>query len=157
MNDLVKPEWMKKRQAEQEATTTEQELRRQRADAAALLIDRDGEKFWKDLKEKLAIAVEFLPDLKLEGLISPQGKDALRIAVSKPGVFLNQTYTDIFYNRDAKQLRCGLLNKGIYNLMFCVTGDGRVMVNDLRDSGTMNADGAAQHIMELMIDQIESQ
>jgi len=74
MNDSVKPEWMKKKQSEQEATAAETEIRRQRAENAALLIDKEGQKFWKEIKEKLAIAVEFLPDLKLKGVISPTGK-----------------------------------------------------------------------------------
>jgi|SRR5208282_4932346 len=158
MNDSVRPEWMKKKQAEQESAARAEDLRQQRIVAAALLIDRDGQKFWKELKEKLAIAVEFLPDLKLAGLISPTGDDALRILINKPGVFANQTYTDLFYNREAKEIRCGILNGGMYSLGFCVvTDENRVTVISSRQSGVMDPEAAAQYIMENMIHYIESQ
>ncbi len=149
---------MRKKRAEREAAARAEDLRQQRIGAAALLIDRDGQKFWKELKEKLAIAVEFLPDLKLAGLISPTGDDALRILVNKPGVSANQTYTDLFYDREAKEIRCGILNGGMYSLRFCVvTEENRVVVTSSRQSGMMDPEAAAQYVMEKMIDYIESQ
>ncbi|MGC2475807.1 MAG: hypothetical protein WA485_15810 [Candidatus Sulfotelmatobacter sp.] len=158
MNDSVKPEWMRKKQAEQEAVARTEDLRQQRIVAAELLIGRDGQKFWKELKEKLAIAVEFLPDLKLSGSISPTGDDAIRILVNKPGVCANQTYTDLFYNREAKEVRCGILNGGMYSLGFCVvTNENRVAVISSRQPGVMDPEAAAQHVMEKMMDCIDSQ
>jgi len=158
MNDSVKPEWMRKKQAEQEATARAEDLRQQRIIAAALLIDRDGQKFWKELKEKLAIAVEFLPDLKLSGSISPVGDNAIRILVNKPGPFANQAYTDLFYNSEAKEIRCGILNGGMYSLGLCVvTDENRVAVISSRQPGAMDSEAAAQHIMVKMIDSVESQ
>jgi hypothetical protein len=158
MNGSVKPEWMRKKQAEQEAAAKTEDLRQQRIVAAALLIDRDGQKFWEELKKKLAVAVEFLPDLKLTGSISPTGNDAIRILVNKPGMFANQTYTDLFYNREAKEIRCGILNGGMYSLRFClVTDESRVAVISSRQSRVMDTEAAAQHVMEKMIDYIESQ
>ena len=158
MNDSVKPEWMRKKQAEQEAAVRAEDLRQQRVVAAALLINRDGQKFWKELKEKLAIAVEFLPDLRLAGSISPTSDDAIRILANKPGVLASQTYTDLSYNREAKEIRCGTLNRGIYSLRFCViTGENRVAVISSLRPGVMGPEAAAQHVMEKMIDCIESQ
>jgi len=158
MNDWVKPEWMRKKQAEQEAAAKAEDLRQQRIVDSALLIDRDGLKFWKELKEKLAIAVEFLPDLKLAGSISPTGVDAIRILVNKPGVSLNQTYSDLFYNREAKEIRCGMQNRGMYSLGFCVvTDENRVVVASSGRAGVMGPEAAAQFVMERMIDYIESQ
>ena len=122
-----------------------------------MLLDRDGQRFWKEFKEKLAVAVGFLPDLKLAGSISSTGDDALRISMNKPGVFLNQTYTDLFYNREAKEIRCGILNGGMYSLEFRVVAEeNRVVVVSSRQSGLMDPEAAVRCVIEQMIDSIAS-
>jgi len=91
-------------------------------------------------------------------VISPTGDDALRIQMNKPGIYPNQTYTDMYYSRDAKEIRCSQLNMGIFKLSFCITGTDRVAVIDLQgDSGAMDAEVAAQYVMERMIKYIEAQ
>src|SRR4029077_8907977 len=149
----IKPDWMKKKQEEQEAAARELEVRRQPSADAVSVIEKDGPRFWKELKEKLVIAVSFLPNLNLTGSITTVGDvssaDAIRVTINKPGTSLNQTYTDLYFNIDAKQIRCGTLNGGVYTLLLGVTPDRRVeVIRPSKQSKAMAADATSQYVME---------
>lgn len=156
MNDSLMPEWMKKKKAEQESASVKEEARQQRAVTFdSLLIKRDSRKFWKELQQKLEIAVRFLPELGLTGSTSPLG-DGVRVAVSCPGVLPIQTHTDLFWTQEVGGIRCSGLNIGFYILQFRVTPDKRVAVLSSRGgSDLMNPEQACEHVMQVMMDLID--
>jgi hypothetical protein len=153
MNDSMMPEWMKKK-VEQETREKHREgASRQRDVVAANLLQLKAPEYWQRLKEKLAIAVEFLPKLNMQGQITSSGDKGFRISVSRPGVFANQTFTDVFLAPRA--VTCTGLNLGAYTLMFCVVSDTEiaVMLNGMGEP--MNPDQASECIMRQMVELIE--
>jgi hypothetical protein len=156
MNDSLMPEWMKKKKAEQESASAKEETRQQRTVTASLLIERDGPNFWKELQEKLEIGVQFLPQLGFTGSTTTFG-GGVRVSVSSPGVFANQTYTDLFWTHELGGIRCSGLNIGAYTLQFRITPDNRVAVLSSRSGyDLMNPYDACEYVMKLMIDLIDS-
>ena len=155
MNDVLMPEWMKKKHEADELAKAKEEARQQKLMTAALLIEREAPKFWKQLQEKIAIAVEFLPKLDMTGSITTFGS-GMRVSVSCPGVFANQTYTDLFFNGEVRKIRCTTLNGGVYTLQFTVGPDDTVGVESSRDAIFMNVDQASEYVMRKMIEVIES-
>jgi hypothetical protein len=154
MNDSLMPEWMKKKQQQNELLEAKREAERQREMAAHNLIQLKAPGFLKELEEKLAIAVEFLPKLQMEGLLT-SFIGGLRVSVSKPGIFANQTYTDLHIN--TRDIRCTMLNGGAYTLPFAVVSDTEIGVAyDSMSGAVMNASKASEYIIGRMIDMIES-
>jgi hypothetical protein len=118
--------------------------------SASELIERAGQEYWWRLQEKLAIGVEFLPDGELSGSITTF-EGGLRVTITRIGAF-NQTHTDIFYKRNATEIRCSTHDSGLYTLRFCVTPDNQVAVTSARGVDHMNPDQASEFIMQSMFD-----
>ncbi len=154
MNDVLVPEWMKKKREQDELAEAKAEARKQKMLAASTLIKAKMPEFCYAVKEKLAIAVECLSVLKLTGQITEFG-GGYRVSVQHPGVFPNQTYTDVVFMDDS--IRCTLLNGGVYKLLFCVVSDTEIGVSYMSEGGgTMNSEQTAEYIMRRMVEQIES-
>lgn len=153
MNDSLMPEWMKKKIEREAQGKNREEASKQRAMAAASLLQLKIPEYWQRLKEKLAIAVEFLPKLDMQGQITPSGDKGLRISVSRPGIFANQTFTDIFLAPRA--ITCTGLNLGTYTLMFCVVSDTEIAVMLDGMGEPMNPDQASEYIMRQMVELID--
>jgi hypothetical protein len=164
MNDPLIPEWMKKKktekteQTEQGSASAKEEVRqRPIVTFASLIIEKDSQKFWRELQEKLRISVQFLPELGLTGSTSSFGS-GVRVSVSFPGILPIRTYTDLFWAKEAGGIRCSGRNIGAYILQFRVTPDNRVAVLSSRGGNDlMNPEEACEHVMKVMIDLIGSQ
>src|ERR1035438_10281085 len=111
MNDPLIPEWMKKKktekteQTEQGSASAKEEVRqRPIVTFASLIIEKDSQKFWRELQVKLRISVQFLPELGLTGSTSSFGS-GVRVSVSFPGILPIRTYTDLFWAKEAGGIR----------------------------------------------------
>lgn len=116
-----------------------------------LLTEKDKRIFLAELEERLTAAVETLPDEDLFGSVSIFG-GGLRVVMNRAGAAFRQTYTDIFYNSDTREIRCSTLNSAPYMLKFCVTPANKAAVTTTLGATLMNADQAAQHIIGIMLD-----
>jgi hypothetical protein len=83
MKDDLVPGWMNKLKTESELAEAEAESERQRRSDAALVVESDGPKFWQQLQEALAVAVQSLGVLKLTSSFTSSG-GGIRISVSNP-------------------------------------------------------------------------
>jgi hypothetical protein len=149
------PEWMKSIQAEVELEEARGQAIAQRNRAAVLLIQAERPKFWQHLIEKLKIATDALPNLKLAGRFSPGIESrGIRISMSHPGLFVSQTHTDLFLDSDC--IRCTGLDIGFYNLRFCAVSNSEIAVTDEQGDGhPMDPDQASEYVMRRMIDLLE--
>ncbi len=132
----------------QEQTKLERRL------AGMRLVEVEAPKFWQELLEKMKIAVDALPALKLHGSYSLMGLESVRIEMSSPGNFPNMTYTDLF--RAADRIRASTLDAGAYSLMFHVVSDTEIGVVDEHKGGhPMNPDETSEYVMKRMLNLIE--
>ena len=153
MNDTLMPEWMKRRQGKKEAGEARAEAAKQRDLAFSNLLQLKCPDFWRSLTEKLGIAVEFLPKLNMQGRLTPLNP-GVRISVSRPGAFANQTYTDLFPT--LSEIKATMPDGGAYTLPFVAASDTEIAVTVVEGHSPMNADKAAEYIMTRMIELIES-
>ena len=155
MNDAMVPQWMKKKQAEQELAEARAEAQRLKALAALTLIKAKMPEFCYAVKQKLAVAVDCLSVLKMSGQIERIWRRVLCFRAT-PGVYPNQTYTDVIFTN--KGIECRLLNGGVYEFEFCAVSDTEIGVTYMRGGGsTMSPDQAAECIMSQMVEKIEAQ
>jgi len=155
MNDLMMPEWMKKKQEQTELAEANREAAKQREIAAHTLIQLKAPDFWRRLKEQLAIAVEFLPKLNLEGQITDMF-GSLRVSMRCPGVFPNQTYTDL--SLQPRSIHCTTLNGGSYDLIFSTYSDTEICVLEGNTyTPPLNPEEATKLILEKMMGIIRKQ
>lgn len=112
-------------------------------------IEKEAPVFWQTLQDKLALAVNSLPDEFSGSMTSFAG--GIRVTVSKLGMSFNQAYTDLFYKRGSSEIRCSALNGSPYVLKFLSTADGKIGVKSTLGIGAMNTDEATEHIMELLL------
>jgi hypothetical protein len=153
MNDSMMPDWMKKKQEKNELEEAKAEVRQQHAMAAANLLEIKRPSFWLQLREQLAIAVHSLRKFNMAGQISEHSGDSMRIAVSRPGILVNQTYTDLFFKPSG--ITATGLNLGAYTLTFCVLSETEIGVSADGSVDAMGSPEAARYIMERMINLID--
>jgi len=116
-----------------------------------LLTERDKQVFVAALHERLTAAVDNLPDEALLGSVTVFD-GGLRVVLNRAGMAFRQTFTDVFYNSETREIRCSTLNSAPYMLRFCVTPDHKAAVTSTRGATQMDADQAAQHILGIMLD-----
>jgi hypothetical protein len=116
-----------------------------------LLTERDKQAFLRTLQERLTTAVDTLADQDVSGSVTVFG-GGLRVVLNRAGMAFRQTYTDLFYNADTREIRCSTLNCAPYMLRFCVTPGHKAGVTSTRGATQMDADQAAQHIIGIMLD-----
>ncbi len=155
MNDNLMPGWMKKEQQQTELKQARAEASLQREEAAARLIELKSPEFWKQLQEKIGIAVEFLPKLQMRGQMSTLADGSLRISVGRPGKLPNHTYTDLGHS--PYEIRCTTATGDLYKLLFCaISGTEVAVVLESSAIPQMNPDQAAEYIMRRMVEIIET-
>src|SRR5215469_5073353 len=153
-DESMVPEWMRREKAENELAEAREEARNQRVLAAALLLEKLRPTFWTDVLRHLKIAVDALPVLGMAGSFSPvQVLQTVRIQVSKPGIFANFTYTDLFLDQD--RIRCNTLDAGSYGLEFCVLSASAIGVTVIPQPKPMNPEEASEYIMRRMTELIK--
>jgi hypothetical protein len=158
MNDTVMPEWMKRMRDEVRAAGTRNSAEDQEQQTASFAIKADGPRFWKELKEKIAIAVEFLGEAaKLAGSISGIPGGGIQVKVWRPGISPAQTYTNLAWLPDRGKINCSTLNGGVWNLQFCFSEENGVGVMDERTGdGPLNPEEAAELIMRRTMCEVEA-
>ena len=155
MNDSMMPEWMKKKQEQIESTEAQREAARQRDLAASNLIQLKAPDFWNRLKKELAIAVEFLPKLNLQGQITDTF-GSVRVSMSRPGVYPSQTYTDL--SLQPRSIHCTALNGGSYDLNFSIYSDTEICVIESNTyTPPLNPEEATKLILEKMMGIVKKQ
>jgi hypothetical protein len=153
MNDALVPEWMKKKRQEHELADANKEAARIREVEASLLLRQEGPKFWSQLQQSLAIAVDSLPVLKLTGLLS-RSDDGIRIEVFYHYLIPIQTYTDIVYDPGSAVIRCSTMSGGICQLYLCVASNNEITVMAELGGLPMNPEQASEFIMRPMVDYV---
>ena len=155
MNDSMMPEWMKKKQEQTELAEANREAAQQREIAANALIQLKAPDFWKHLKQQLAIAVEFLPNLKLAGQITDT-LGSVRVSMSRPGVYPSQTYTDL--SLQPRSIHCTALNGGSYDLNFSIYSDTEIcVIEGTTYTPPLNPEEATKLILEKMMGIVKKQ
>lgn len=152
-SENVVPGWMKQKRQEIEAATLKRELDDRRALTAHLLVERDGPKFWKSLKEKLNITVNALSSIGLTGSFSsPINSAHVHIEVLRPGNFPNLTNVDLhFYGN---KICCTGLT-GAYELCMGTKYNNKVGAQSAgRPTAYLDADQASEFVMRRMTDQV---
>lgn len=153
------PEYLKKKheQLAEEESLRQVSAAQQRADE--LLIANLAPKFWKQLTEKLHLAVDSfpaLPSLKLDGKLTSFVPNQVRIEMHRRGLRLNGTHTDLFF--DGRAICCTTLGDGVYTLNFCVLSDTEIGVVSSQSPGMgMDAEYASQYVIERMMGLLERQ
>jgi hypothetical protein len=155
MDEALVPEWMKKRRQEDELAETKKEAARQQAIDASLLLKQEGPKFWSQLQQSLAIAVDSLPVLKLAGSIT-QYSEGIRIDVIYYHLVPIQTYTDIIYDPGRAVIRCTTMSGGICQLCLCMASHNEIAVLSELDGLPMNPEQASEFIMRPMVDYVSA-
>ena len=116
-------------------------------------IEKEGPVFWQALQDKLALAIDLLPEEYTGSITSFAG--GVRITINELGKAFNQGHTDLFYNRQSGEIRCSMLNGTPYALRFCSVTDGKVAVKSTLGISTMDASDACEHVMELLLKSVE--
>ena len=114
------------------------------------LIERGAPRFWSELQEKLAAAVDSLYLQDLSGLITSFG-GGLRVTLNRPGKVFHQEYTDIQFKRSPAEIRCTTLKDGTYSLRFSTTPNNEIVVISSRGLDPMTPEQASDYIMKLLL------
>ena len=144
---------MKKKRQENELAEAKKEAARQQAVEVSLLLRQEGPKFWSRLQKSLAITVDALPVLKLQGSIS-QFSEGIRIEVVHYHLIPIQTYTDVSYDPGHAVIRCVTMSGGICQLYICAVSDTEVAALAELDGDPMNPDQVSEFIMRPMVDYV---
>jgi hypothetical protein len=155
MDETLVPEWIKKRRQEDELAEVKKEAARYREVETSLLLKQEGPKFWNQLQQSLAIAVDSLPLLKLMGSIT-QYSEGIRVEVIYYHLIPIQTYTDIIYDPGRALIRCTTMSGGICQLCLCMASNNEVAVISELDGLPMNPEQASEFIMRPMVDHVSA-
>jgi hypothetical protein len=155
MDEALVPEWMKKKRQEDELVETKKEAARLQAVEASLILKQEGPKFWSQLQQSLAIAVDSLPVLKLTGSIT-QYSEGIRVEVIYYHLVPIQTYTDIIYDHGRAIIRCTTMQGGICQLCLCVASNNEIAVISELGGLPMNPEQASEFIMCPMVDYVSA-
>lgn len=100
------PDWIRALKSQDEADAAKKRVVEQREQLEGLLLRNEGPGFWASLQRELAIAVEALSVIGLDGFVPPIGGDYVRVEVRKLGISANQTYSDLSYRCGDPAIRC---------------------------------------------------
>jgi hypothetical protein len=151
MDEARIPGWMKKLQQEHALADARKDAARKQAVENSLFLRQEGPKFWSQLQQSLAIAVDSLPVLKLSGSIS-HFSEGIRIEVVFYHLIPVQTYTDISYDPGSAVVRCSTMSGGICQLYLCVADNNEIVAFSELDGPPMNPEQAAEFIVRPMVD-----
>lgn len=152
--DRLIPEYLKKKHEQVEAEESQRQVTAAQQRADELLISIQWSTFWKQLTEKLHLAVDSfpaLPFLGLDGKLTSFVPSQVRIEMHRiGGLRLNGTHTDLYC--DGHTIRCTTLGDGVYTLKFCVLSDTEIGVVSSQSPGIgMNAEQASEYVIDRMM------
>jgi len=153
MDEARIPAWMKKLLQERELAEARRNTDRKQEVEDSLLLQQEGPKFWNQLQQSLAIAVDSLPVLQLTGSIS-HFSEGIRIEVVYYHLIPVRTYTDISYDPASAVIRCSTMNGGICQLYLCVANNNEIVACSELDGPSMDPEQAAEFIMRPMVDSV---
>lgn len=158
--DGLIPEYLKKKHEQMEAEESRRQLVAAQRRADELLISNQREKFWKQLTEKLHLAVDSfpaLPALRLDGKLTSFVPNQVRVEMHRiGGPHLSTTHTDLYCH--GKTINCNTLGDGVYDLDFCILSDAEIGVVSSQKPGiAMDAEHAAEYVIERMMAIVERQ
>jgi hypothetical protein len=153
MDETLVPEWIKKLQQEHELAEAEKNNARKREIESSKLLRQEGPEFWAQLQQRLSVAVDSLPVLKLSGSIS-HFREGIRVDVVYQHLIPIQTYTDISYDPGNVAVRCSTMNGGICQLYLCVADNNEIVAFSEPDGPPMDPEQAAEFILRPMVDHV---
>jgi hypothetical protein len=155
------PSWIRALGSQDEADTARENAAEQQKHLEGLLLRNGGPKFWASLRRELAIAIEALSEISLDGFSPPTkgfADDHVRVEVRKLGVFPNQTYIDLFYRCGDSVIRCVPMIGDEFRLYLSSNPDGGMGVIPERSEKMLllDAESAARFILEPMVTTVRS-
>jgi len=153
MDKALVPEWIKKMRQEDELAEAKKEAARRLEVEASPLLQQEGPRFWDQLQQDLAVAVDSLPVLNVSGSIS-RFSEGIRIEVVYYHLIPVQTYTDIFYDPSIAVIRCSTMSGGICQLYLCALPDNEVAAIAELDGPPLDPEQASEYILRPMVDSV---
>jgi hypothetical protein len=142
MNHIMAPGWVQMLKLSQDSHSTE----------AAGLAAVEGPRFWKQLVRELALAVDDLPVLHLQGKLSkfgnPSGQEWCRIMVARRAVVPINTLTDVYYRYGDRAIWWRPAGKEAFALPFVIADGGAIGVAATNGFPPMDPARTAQAIMQ---------
>jgi len=160
MDDILKPDWIKRRKSQAALADAKTEAVKQREKAALLEIQAGSPEFWRQLLVESAANTNSLPDVGARGRTSTfgnrrGGEQRCRIEVVQSGRILGMTYTDLFYTPGDCMIRSLTLEGESNNFTFCVLPKNKGIAV-LSDDGftPLGAKELAELLVEQMVDRV---
>jgi hypothetical protein len=156
MDEALVPQWMKNMRQEDELAEAKKESARRLEVEASPLLQQEGPRFWDQLQQSLAVAVDSLPVLNLSGSIS-RFSEGIRIEVVYYHLVPVQTYTDIFYDPGIAVIRCSTMSGGICRLYLRALPGKEVAAIAELDGPPLDPERASEYILRPMVDSVRVQ
>ena len=150
------PEWIKRQKAENDQRQAATEAQAQRELAATFSIQAGAQLFWKQFLKELKNNTDNLELIALRGSLSVWqnnhafGEESCRVTVARKSVIPHTVNTDIHFNNGGLGLRCSPFEGRPFELSFCLDPRGNVAVLADTEYSAMDAERAAQFIVERM-------
>lgn len=123
------PEWMKQAEAKRELAQAKTDIKEKGRIIAEMKIAQEGPSFWKDLLEKLAIRIEFLPKVhpKIQGRMSrghgEGGEFFCRLDIGLRDVIPEVRHVNMYYRPGGSVIRYWPDVGKHSDLLFCLTAE----------------------------------
>jgi hypothetical protein len=162
-NDESIPEWIKQAKDEKDRQKQAEEAEAQQRLRDAQTILAGAPEFWKQFLKELKNNADNLKEIGIgiRGSFSFFGKnenhpeESCRVQVERESRIPKITYIDIHYDLGGRSIRCYRLEGDEFQLTFRVDSQRNVVVT--ADGYTlMNAKGAAQFIVEPMVNMVKA-
>jgi hypothetical protein len=128
MNDILEPDWIKRRREQTTLAEAKADAARQRAIVFSLRIKLEGLKFWRQLLMELMANINALPGIGARGQLSTFGESSCRVDVEQKGSILGTTYTDLFFTPGKPSIECRTLEGNTSDFAFCILPDDQLGV-----------------------------
>jgi hypothetical protein len=157
MENPVIPAWIKSRKDAADASKAIQELDRQKQNAASLLIQKDGPKFWDRFVTSSKMNVDALPTLGVRGSLSVMGNVKVEASaifhLNSESLMPRLNTLNVFYSeRNPYVVRCHPLSGDGFNIPLCVVDN---VVYATPDPGVMmSAEELAEELVRRLVDSI---
>ncbi len=156
MDEALVPQWMKRMRQEDELAEAKKESARRLEVETSPQLQQEGPRFWDQLQQSLAVAVDSLPVLNLSGSIS-RFSEGIRIEVVYYHLIPVQTYTDIFYDPSIAAIRCSTMSGGVCRLYLRALPDNEIAAIAELDGPPLDPEQASEYILRPMVDSVRIQ
>jgi hypothetical protein len=156
VSDMLVPDWIKEKEAENKLTEAEREAEEQRQRAATLVIERDGPEFWEQLVREFSFNTNSLPRIGLQGSVDllpcfTPPERSCRVSVVSPKSFARQASTDLSYIAGQREIRCSIVNGGVFTFQLCVVEGEQVRAFRGGQTTALTAKEMAEQIVKRMV------